>query len=275
MELIGTHITRAPMWPVSITNPQNVPSSAMFIHTCNRVQYLCEGPERPLILQTLKDSGISTPDIYTGRDCTRKLFEIAFGLDSVNYGNSVIRRQLLEAKNSSGSSRLRNVVSDVIEIANAMVPPKGFRHFESAIKFMAICGISPVHIVTGGEIVGKYSYPIWHPDAFKCEGVILVGRYDERFHEANIPANCKYCINFNTRFDPINFINITHLFDSYVSNGDPIITDVNFIADLYWDKYENSLYKRRCIDRMKVMGISSAEIEHIFSRGTEPSELWP
>ena len=270
MELIGIHITKSPIWPVKIVNPQKVPNSAILIHTCNRVQYLCEGPERPAILETLQDSGIHIPDIVSGRDCMRKLFDISFGLDSINQGNSVIRKQLLEAKNTSGTPRLKKVISDIVDISNSLIPPKGFRQFEAAIKFLRILGITSIHIVTGGEVIGNASYPVWHPDAFKCDAVILVGRVDVRFHEANIPARCKYCINFNTRFDPVGFENITHLFDSYVTYGMPFIIDTDKIADMYWQNYESDLMKREYIRRMKNLGISSAEIACIFSLEKHP-----
>lgn len=266
MELIGVHITRAPTWPVTITTPQKIPNSAILFHTCNRVQYLCEGPERRAILETLRDSGIEHPDITTGKECTRELFRMAFGLDSVNLGNTIIRRQMLEAKNLGGTPKLKRIVADITGISEEMVPHKGFRQFKSAVKFMNLLGIRNVHIVTGGETVGSDSYPVWHPDAFKCEGVILAGRYDVRFTEAIIPMTCKYCINFNTRMDPVILTNLTPLFDSYVSHGDPIIHNVDPIADLYWEKITSESSKRSYVEKMKHMGISSKEIEHIFSK---------
>lgn len=270
MELIGIHITKSPVWPVKIVNPEKVPRSAILIHTCNRVQYLCEGPERKAILECLQESGIHVPDIITGRECMRKLFDISFGLDSLNQGNSVIRRQLLESKNDSGTPRLKKVLTDIVDISNSLIPPRGYRQFEAAIKFFKILGMSSIHIVTGGETIGKNSYPVWHPDAFKCDAVILVGRVDQRFHEANIPLKCRYCINFNTRFDPTGLENITHLFDSYVAYGTPFIVNTDRIADMYWQIYENGLMKKEYVRRMKNMGISSAEISCIFSLEKNP-----
>lgn len=273
MELIGVHISRSPTWPIVLQNPQKVPSSAVLFHTCNRVQYLCEGPERKAILECFREAGVDSPTISTDRECVRELFRMAFGLNSVNYGNTIIRKQMLEAKNLSGTPRIKKVISDVTTIAEEMVPYRGFRQFKSALRFMNLMGIKNVHIVTGGETIGMESYPVWHPDAFKCDGVILAGRYDTRYYEAIVPMQCKYCINFNTRFDPVHFMNVTPLFDSYVSFGDPVIQNTDPIADLYWEKFECDLSKRKHIERMKTMGISSGEIEAIFSKELVKLEL--
>lgn len=256
----------APHWPLRFgkTGPDEI-DGTILLHTCNRFQYLCEPPQRKYVLQHFNDLKM-TPSEYVDRNCVRKLTEISFGLDSVNLGSTIVRKQMLEAKNRSGTKFLKNVVSTIVDVSETLVPYPGYRQFKAAKYFMNILGIKDVHIVTAGEIVGggQDCYSFWHPKAFECEGVIFAGSIDK------IPEDyidCKYCINFSFRFvPPLGLVDITDLFDSYISRGGPMITNVNAVADLMWYKFENELTKKYVIADLKALGLSSNEIEGIYSK---------
>jgi hypothetical protein len=267
MDLVGVHISKAPFWPVRIVNPGKVPHSTVLFSTCNRVQYLCDRKDRKDVLECLAESGVKEPEIYSDRDCVRKLFDIAFGLDSVNYGNTIVRRQILEAKNVSGTPRLKKIVSDIVSISETVVPVGGYRQFNTAERFLQNLGLRHVHKVTGGETIGENSKCIWDPDAFDCDAVIFSGRVDKRLTEANFSHRCKFCINFNMTFrPPERFTDLTSLFDSHISKGGPYVTNVTPIADLYWEKLYSEMSKKDLVSKMKDFGISTNEIEALFDR---------
>lgn len=266
MDLVGVHISKAPFWPVRLVNSGKVPQSTVLLSTCNRVQYLCEKTDRKYVLECFAESGIKEPEIYSDRECIRKLFDISFGLDSVNYGNTIVRRQILESKNLGGTPRLKKIVSDIVSISETVVPVGGYRQFTTAERFLQSLGLRTVYKVTGGETIGENSKRIWDPDAFDCDAVIFSGRVDKRLAEANFSHRCKFCINFNMSFrPPERFTDLTALFDSHVSKGGPVITNVGPIADLYWDKLESESSKRDLVTKMKNFGISTSEIELLLT----------
>jgi hypothetical protein len=265
MDLVGVHISKAPFWPVRLVNHGKVPPSTILISTCNRVQYLCDRKDRKDVLECFSESGIKEPEIYSDRECIRKMFDISFGLDSVNYGNTIVRRQILEAKNLGGTPRLKKVVSDIVSISETMVPVGGYRQFTTAERFLKNLGLQTVHKVTGGETIGENSKPVWDPDAFDCDAVIFSGRIDKRLHEAEFSHRCKFCINFNMSFRPPDrFTDLTPLFDSHISKGGPLITNVTPMADMYWEKIHGEIAKRDLIIKMKEFGISTREIESLL-----------
>lgn len=266
MNLIGVHMKEAPMWPLRFekTGPHEVPGAILF-HTCNRFQYLCEPPQRKEVHEYLRDELKLTPSEYVNKNCVRKLTEISFGLDSVNLGSTIVRKQMLEAKNKSGTRFLKNVVSTIVDVSETMIPYPGYRQFTAAKYFMSLMGIKDVHFVTAGEQVagGVDCYPYWHPRAFDCEGVIFAGTI------TFVPEieDCKYCVNFSHRFvPPVGLTNLTDLFDSYVSRGGPLINNVDPVADLLWYKFENELYKKNIVNHLKDIGLSVNEIESVFDR---------
>ena len=59
---------------------------------------------------------------------------------------------------------------------------------------------------------------------------------------------------------------MTELFDSYISRGGPVITNVTPIADLIWYKIENEISKKGLVKDLKDLGISSNEIEILMNR---------
>jgi hypothetical protein len=272
MDLVGVHIAKAPFWPVRLAAPAKVPASTILLSTCNRVQYLCERKDRKHVLECFSESGIKEPEIYSDRECIHKMFEIAFGLDSVNYGNTIVRRQILESKNVAGTPRLKKIVSDIVSISETVVPVGGYRQFTTAERFLKNLGLRTVHIVTGGETVGDNSKCIWDPDAFDCDAVIFSGRLDKRLPEAQFSPRCKFCINFNMTFrPPERFNDLTALFDSHITKGGPVITNVTPLADLYWERLENEDSKRLLVANMKSFGISTSEIETLLGSGTNKS----
>lgn len=267
MDLIGIHITMAPYWPIRLVNPYKVPNSAILLSTCNRVQYLCERKDRQHVLECFADSYIHEPEVYSDRECIRKLFDISFGLDSVNYGNTIVRKQILEAKHNGGTPKLKKIVSDIVGISEDLVPIGGYRQFTTAVRFLNNLGLRKVHIVTGGEVIGQTSKPVWDPDAFDCDAVIFSGRFDKRFTEATMNTKCQFCINFNMSAQtPQQFTDLTHLFDSHVSKGGPVITNTTSIADMYWEKIHEEQAKKLLVNKMRSFGISSQEIEALFDR---------
>jgi hypothetical protein len=229
---------------------------------------LCERKDKPHVLECFRDSGLTEHlDMYYDRECVRKLFDISFGLDSMNYGNTIVRKQLLEAKHTGGTPNLKKIVSDVVGISEDLIPIGGYRQFTTAIRFLNNLGLRKVHIVTGGEVIGQTSRPVWDPESFKCDAVIFSGRFDKRIAEATFDPQCQFCINFNMSAQtPDKFTDLTRLFDSHVSKGGPVITNTRPIADLYWEKIEEGQAKKLMVNKMKSMGISSGEIEALFDR---------
>lgn len=268
MNLIGIHMKEAPWWPIKFGRygPDEI-EGAILLNTCNRVQYICEPPQRKEVLKYFSDLKMS-PSEYVDRNCVRKLTEISFGLDSVNFGSTIVRKQMLEAKNRSGTRFLKNVVSTIVDVSETLLPYPGYRQFTAAKYFMNILGIKNVHIVTAGEIVGggKDCYSYWHPEAFNCDGVIFAGSIDS-IPDTSSYEDCRYCINFSFRFiPPIGFNDVTELFDSYISRGGPVITNVTPIADLIWYKIENEISKKGLVKDLKNLGISSNEIEILMNK---------
>jgi hypothetical protein len=185
----------------------------------------------------------------------------------MNYGNTIVRKQLLEAKHTGGTPNLKKIVSDVVGISEDLIPIGGYRQFTTAIRFLNNLGLRKVHIVTGGEVIGQTSRPVWDPESFKCDAVIFSGRFDKRIAEATFDPQCQFCINFNMSAQtPDKFTDLTRLFDSHVSKGGPVITNTRPIADLYWEKIEEGQAKKLMVNKMKSMGISSGEIEALFDR---------
>lgn len=268
MNLIGVHLNSTPAWPVKIT--KEFPD-AILLNTCNRYQYLCEPKDRKDIVECFREFNVK-PIEYENKECVKKLTEISFGLDSVNLGSTIVRKQMLEAKNRSGTPFLKNTLSTIVNLSETLVPYPGFRQFTVAKHFFSIIGVKDVHIVTGGEIVagGKDCYSYWHPDAFNCEGVIFAGSIDRIIHE-RVPAKCRYCINFSFRFAPIEFDDLTDIFDKYVSSGGPVIENIDPVADLIWYKIESEMNKKSVIKQLKDFGVSSNELEIIFGKANDRS----
>jgi hypothetical protein len=262
MNLIGVHVRDSFRWPLKLPSKSH-PQDAILFNTCNRMQYLCEPKDRDAIFECFDGYDVK-PIEYKNIDCVRKLTEMSFGLDSVNKGSMIIRKQMLYAKNESGTKFLKNVVSTVIDVSEKLIPFSGYRKFSSAIQFFKFMGLDKIHIVTSGELVngGKDCYPYWHTEAFDCDCVIFAGSIK------SLPVsteNCTYCINFS--FDlqtPRHLIDLTELFDTYVSKGGPQIVDVAPIADLVWYKFENEINKKRMVKDLKDMGFSTTQLSYLL-----------
>lgn len=264
MNLIGVHIKTSSRWPIKIE--KQIPSAILF-NTCNRYQYLCEPQHRDEVFECFEKLDVR-PIEYVNRDCVRKMTEMSFGLDSVNLGSTIVRKQMLEAKNNSGTRFLKNVVTTIVDASEVMVPYPGYRQFTAAKHFLHMIGFKRVHIITGGEIVagGRDCFNHWDPNAFECDACILAGSV-VRISDDVVPEDCKYCINFSFRCKPPKCLtDITDLFDSYISSGGPLITDVRPLADLIWSKIEGDIMKKKFVADLKNIGVSSNEIEHIFNK---------
>lgn len=247
MDLIGLHVRSAPHWPLRIID--DPPNSTIKIHTCNRYQILSERKDSKHVLKLFSDAGYN-PMIWSDRECMRKVFEIANGMDSVSIGNPIIRQQITNSRKTGGTPRLKRVLADVVDILDTMYHENHKSYLESCRQFLHILGFSDIKVIDDGSDESDYM----------CQAAIL---YSYVPGKVDISKQFKFFMNVSSMYYPSTdeAIDLTPM---YRKTRVQPLRSMEPIADLYYDKIRSDDQRRSLVTALRNLGLSSGEIEHVF-----------
>lgn len=245
VSLIGVHIKKAHRWPIRI--PEHSARVIKF-HTCNRCQILAENNDVDDVLRLFDGH---SPEIWKNRECIRKLFDIASGSDSIARGYPAIRKQMIHSRTTSGTPKLKRIVNDVVHITNRMYPPEPVKYVDACRQFLNQLGFHKVNVITKEN---KHDV-----DSYWCDAAILYDYQPKLVHN-----HFKFYMNISSFDYPVDsrYLDLTPLFRW--SRIQPI-HDVHPIADLYYEKMTLFEWKRNMSTRLVNYGLSTKEVEHLFS----------
>lgn len=245
VSLIGVHMTKAKQWPVDIPDH---PQSVIKFKTCNRCQILTEKKD---VKQVLKLFDGHEPEVWEDRECIRKLFIIATGMDSVSKGNPVIRQQMINARVKCGTPKLKRIVNDVVHITDRMFPPEPRNYIDACKQFLVKLGFYNVQVITEDN---KHDESV-----YQCDAAILYA-YEQKY----LPNHFRFYMNISARELPADsrYIDLTSLYRW--SRVQPI-SDIHPVADLYYDKMCMEEWKRNLASSLLNYGLSTRELEILFN----------
>jgi hypothetical protein len=246
VSLVGIHITKAHRWPIRL--PEHS-SKVIKFQTCNRCQILAENDDVEDVVRLF--DGHSAVEVFKNRECIRKLFEIANGSDSIARGYPMIRKQMIQSRTTSGTPKLKRIVSDVVHITNRMYPPEPPKYIDACKQFLNQLGFYNVKVITKENQHNINSY--W------CDAAIVYA-----YQPTLIDNHFKFYMStpsFNGSVDS-SYTDLTPLFRW--SRIQPI-DDVHPIADLYYEKMTLIDSKRTLSRALVNHGLGTKEVEHLFS----------